>query len=87
MAKLLFGEENCTAATSELSGKKYYADKQGFYNVNDAADVKFLKKGGFIEAGSMPRTSKYWECDDCSWSAIINSCPKCGSTDLRKVEV
>jgi hypothetical protein len=84
MPKLFFQSPNCQAATSELTGRKYYADRQGFINVSDAADAAFLKANGYLEAGGMPRLGKYWVCE-CGWEASINSCPRCERTDLIRV--
>ena len=86
MARLIFNSENCQAATSERTGRKYYADKQGFYNISDPGDAAFFKKNGFIEAGGMPHFSRYYVCDDCDWEAALNHCRYCGSENLRKVE-
>lgn len=85
MAKLFFGAENCRGATSALTGNHYRADRQGFIHVNDSADVKYLKDGGYIEAGGMPRINKYYVCE-CGWEASIRHCPKCNSNDLTRVE-
>lgn len=82
---MFFNSENCTAATSDLSGKTYKADKQGFIHVDSPADAKFLQNGGYIQAGGMPRVRKYWVCE-CGWESAINSCPKCHRNDLTKVE-
>lgn len=86
MTKLFFEAPNCQGATSELTGRHYKADKQGFIDVPSSADAKFLTANGYIAAGGMPKLSKFWVCDDCSWEASINSCGRCGSTSLRKVE-
>ena len=86
MSRLAFNSENCQAATSELTGRKYYPDKGGMFNVSDPKDVAFFKKNGFLEAGSMATVGKYWECE-CGWIAVINSCPKCSREDLTKHEV
>jgi len=85
MTKLFFEAPNCYAATSGLTGREYRADKQGFIHVSDSADAKYLQQGGYLVAGGMPRLSKYWLCE-CGWEAAINSCPKCGSTELTKIE-
>ena len=86
MSRLIFNSENCQAATSENTGIKYHADKNGFYTVDNPSDAAFFKRNGFIEVGGLPRLKKYWVCDSCNWDAAINSCGRCGSTDLRKVE-
>ena len=86
MPKMFFNSENCQGATSDLTGKYYAADKQGFIHVDSPADAKFLQSGGYIQAGGMPRIKKYWVCEACNWDASINSCGKCGSTSLHKVE-
>lgn len=86
MARLFFNSENCQGATSERTGRHYKTDKQGFITVNDPAEAKFFKANGYIEAGAMPILRKYWICEDCNWEASINSCGKCGSENLRKVE-
>lgn len=85
MTRMFFNSENCQGATSERSGIHYTADKQGFINVTDPGDAKFLKQGGYIEAGGLPRLKKFWVCE-CGWEASINSCPSCDRTDLTKVE-
>lgn len=86
MARLFFNSENCQAATSELTGRTYRADKQGFINVTDPRDAAFLKKNGYIEAGGMPKFRKYYLCE-CGWEANIRHCPKCDRSDLTKVEL
>ena len=87
MTRMAFGAENCKGATSELTGKHYTSDAQGFMNVTDSRDVAFFKSNGFSIAGGMPRTSKYWVCDDCDWESNLNHCRYCDSKDLRKVEL
>ncbi len=84
--KMFFDVPNCAGATSGATGREYNADKSGFINVTDPTDVACLKSGGYMIAGGMPRVSKYWVCDDCSWESNINHCRYCDSTDLRKVE-
>ncbi len=86
MTKMFFNSENCQGATSALTGREYNTDRQGFINVTNPADVKFLKQGGYVEAGGLPHGNKYWECE-CGWQSHINSCPQCNRTDLTKVEL
>lgn len=86
MTRMYFGADNCQGVKSELTGRQYNADRQGFINVSDPADVKFLKQGGYSEAGGMPHLSKYWVCDECDFEAAINHCRYCDSESLRKVE-
>lgn len=83
MGKYFFSSQNCYGATLE-NGHQYGADRKGFIHVDNSTDAKMLKDGGYVQAGGMPRLGKYWVCDVCSWEASINSCGKCGSTDLRK---
>ena len=85
MARLFFNSENCKGAQSALTGRNYNADRQGFIHVNNQADINYLKEGGYIEAGGMPRLHRYFVCE-CGWEASISSCPKCNRTDLTKVE-
>jgi hypothetical protein len=86
MTKLFFDAPNCQGATSALTGRTYNADRQGFIHVSDPADVKYLKQGGYLEAGSVRvRTAKYWLCD-CGWESNISHCPKCDRDDLMRVE-
>ena len=87
MARMFFSNPGCRGVDSGTTGRSYNADRQGFINVTDPADVKALKAGGYVEAGSVRTSSRtYWTCEDCSWDANINHCPRCGSDDLRKVE-
>lgn len=85
MTKLFFDDKKCEGVTSGYSGRTYTAN-DGFINVSDSRDAAFLKANGYLEAGGMPVTSKWWECENCSFSAVINHCPKCGSESLTKVE-
>ena len=85
MTKLFFGAENCKGATSGLTGHHYPADKQGFIHVNNPADAAYLKQGGYVEAGGMPRMRRFYVCE-CGWEAAIRHCPKCERDDLVKVE-
>ena len=85
MPKMFFNSEHCQAATSERTGKKYWADKKGFINVTDPGDAKFFAENGYIAAGGMPKFRKFWLCE-CGWESDINSCPKCSRNDLMKVE-
>ena len=85
MAKLMFDAPNCQGADLP-NGHRYNADRQGFLNVTNPADIKALKDGGYLEAGGLPHGSKYWECE-CGWQSHINSCPKCSRNDLTKVEL
>ena len=82
---MFFGAENCYKATSALTGNTYHADRQGFINVENTRDAKYLKDGGYIEAGGMPKVGKYYECE-CGWESLIRHCPKCDRDDLVKVE-
>ena len=86
MAKMFFSTQNCTGATSEVTGKTYNTDKKGFINVSDPRDVKAFQAGGYVMAGGMPRLSTYWLCKPCGWEAAINHCPKCESDRLTKIE-
>jgi hypothetical protein len=83
--KMFFDAEGCKGATL-ASGRSFDADRQGLIHVEDSHDVAALKAGGYMVAGGMPKLRKFWVCDDCAWDASINSCGKCGSTSLRKVE-
>jgi len=85
LARLFFNSEGCRGATSGATGREYNADRQGFINVTDPTDIKALKAGGYIEAGGMPRISKFYVCE-CGWEAAISHCPKCDRDDLTKVE-
>ncbi len=86
MTRLAFNTPNCSGATSALSGKYYKADSQGFIHVSDPADAAYLKQGGYIEAGGMPRVTKWWHCDECEWDSNINHCRYCDSEDLTRME-
>ena len=86
MTRMTFDAENCRGATSEMTGKHYTADSNGFMNVSDSRDVAFFKANGFAVAGGMPRFKRFWVCDDCSWEATVNHCRYCDSENLRKVE-
>jgi len=86
VTEMTFGAENCKGATSDLTGNHYTADRRGMINVTDSRDVAFFKRNGFSVAGGMPRMSKFWVCDDCSWEATVNHCRYCDSENLRKVE-
>lgn len=85
MTRMFFNSDGCLGATSEKTGISYNA-KNGFIDVHPT-DVQSMKDGGYVVAGSVRvRTGKHWVCDNCAWDANINSCGKCGSTNLRKVE-
>ena len=86
MAKMFFSSQNCKGVTSETTGRSYNTDSKGFIHVDDARDVKALTAGGYVQAGAMPRVSKFFRCEACSWDAIINHCPKCDSDSLIPVE-
>ena len=85
MTRLFFNSENCKGATSDRTGIYYPADKHGFINVTDPGDVKFLKQGGYVEAGGIHFSGRYYVCE-CGWEAAIRHCPKCERDDLVKVE-
>ena len=85
MPKFFFNSENCQGATSGVTGKTYDTDRQGFINVTDRADIKHFTANGYVQAGGMPRFSKFWVCE-CGWEAAISHCPKCDRDDLQKVE-
>lgn len=86
MARLFASDAGCKGATLATGGD-YRADKKGFINVSDSRDIKALKAGGYVEAGSMNvRSAKYWRCEPCNWDANINHCAKCGSSALTRVE-
>jgi hypothetical protein len=84
--KLMFDAPGCQGVTSEYSGRTYKADRQGFIHVDDPKDAAFLKKGGYLATGGMPKLGKYWECE-CGWQSAINSCPRCQRNDLTRVEL
>ncbi len=67
------------------NGHSYNSDKGGLITVNDNADAKALKDAGYVQAGMVARTSKYWVCDNCARDCLINHCSRCESEDLRKV--
>ena len=86
--KMYFSSDNCTGVTSGTTGITYDADKSGFIHVEDSRDVKALAAGGYVQAsglGALAATRQHYRCEGCSWDAIINSCPKCGSTSLTKI--
>ena len=85
MAKMFFNTPGCTGATSAATGREYNSDRSGFINVTDPTDLKSFKQAGYIQAGGMPRLSKYWLCE-CGWESAINHCSKCDRDDLTKVE-
>jgi len=89
MAKMFFSSQNCKGVTSGVTGKTYNADSKGFVNVEDRRDIKALKDGGYVMAsgvGALSAVRQEWFCDECAWTAVINSCGKCGSKNLRKIE-
>lgn len=83
--KMFFSSQNCQGVDSGYSGKHYEADSKGFIHVDDARDAASLVAGGYVQAGAVARSSRYWVCDDCSRDCNINHCPKCDSDDLRKI--
>ena len=85
MPKFFFNSENCQGVTSGATGKTYDADRQGFVHVDHSSDIKHLVANGYVQAGGMPRLSKFWLCE-CGWEASISHCPKCDRDDLVKVE-
>lgn len=84
MTKMAFDTQNCLGATSGKTGIEYKTDRHGFIDVHPA-DVHSFKEGGYTVVGSVARASKYWTCDNCGRDCNINSCGKCGATELRKV--
>lgn len=86
MTKLMFDAPNCQGATSALTGREYTADRKGFIEVSSPADVAYLKKGGYLEVGGMPRVAKWWHCDDCDWDSNLNHCRYCDSENLTRME-
>ena len=86
MTKLFFDAPNCQGADLP-NGRRYNADRSGMLNVTNPSDIKALKAGGYMEAGGMPRVSKWFHCDECDWDANINHCRYCDSDDLTKVEL
>jgi hypothetical protein len=87
LSRMFASDKGAKWATSDITGKRYNADRRtGLYNVDNPKDVRAMKKVGWVLAGNTPRTDKHWVCDDCNWDAWINSCPKCGSVELRRVE-
>jgi hypothetical protein len=83
--RMFFSSQNCQGVTLE-SGNSYNADRQGMISVESPRDIAALKAGGYVQAGGMPKLRRYFVCDACDWDAAINSCGRCGNTDLRKVE-
>ena len=84
--KMYFQSEGCEGVTSGVTGQRYNADRSGFINVTDNADVKAFQANGYSQAGGMPKWRKYWECE-CGWEASIRHCPRCDRDDLTKVEM
>ena len=82
-SKMFFSSDGCQGVT--VGNTSYDSDRSGFIHP-DSSDVAALKAGGYVLAGGMPKVSRWWQCDQCDWSASINHCPKCDSSDLRKVE-
>ena len=83
MAKMAFDSQNCRGVDTDRHS--YNADRSGFIHVSDPADIKALKAGGYTVVGAVARGRKYWGCDECGRDCNINSCGRCGATDLRKV--
>jgi hypothetical protein len=89
MAKMFFSSQNCKGVTSGATGRSYDADRSGFIHVEDSRDIKALQAGGYVLAsgvGALAAVRQEFVCDDCGWTAVINSCGKCGSKELRRVE-
>lgn len=86
MPRMLAPDRTCVYAEMDRTGTKYRADNRGYYAVDSARDAAKLKAAGWFQAGNTPATRRYWVCEPCSWNAWINSCPKCGSTDLTQVD-
>lgn len=84
MTRLFASDPHCKYVTAP-SGQRYNNDRRGFVHVDSAKDVRDLKAGGYVVAGSTPHTSRVWVCE-CGWEALINSCPRCERTDLTKVD-
>ena len=86
--KMFFSSQNCKGATSGATGRNYNADSKGFIHVEDSRDVKAFQEGGYVIAsgvGTLAALRQHFRCIPCSWDAVINSCPKCGSQELSKV--
>jgi hypothetical protein len=86
--RMFASDPHCITAEVERSGKVYRTGKNGTISVEDGGDVKALQAGGYVNAGpgGTPKVRKHFHCAPCGWDALINSCPKCGSTDLERVE-
>lgn len=80
---MLAPDSHCKGATTDRGD--YRSDRNGMLNVESAKDIKNLKDAGFLVAGATPATSRYWLCK-CGWRALFNSCPKCQSTNLVRME-
>lgn len=83
MARMFASDPHCKGVDTDR--RRYNADRAGFVHVDDPRDVRALKAGGFVAAGTTPVTSKRWVCE-CGWEALINSCPRCKRTDLTRIE-
>lgn len=85
MPRFFASDEHCKSVTVDRTGNRYDADRKGFIQVDNNTDARLLKAGGYVQAGNVPAISRKWVCE-CGWEAVINSCPHCDRTDLRRVE-
>jgi len=79
-------DKGCIGATVEATGNSYRNDAKGFLNVDNPTDAKRLREIGYVSAGHTPKARRYFVCDPCNFETWLNHCPKCDSTDLRRVE-
>lgn len=60
----------------------YRANKQGIYEVNNAAHVRAMKAEGFFEAALNPYDSKDstrgFTCVECGFGSWFRKCGRCG---------
>jgi hypothetical protein len=70
----------------EVNGRSYDVGKDGrFHNVRPE-DAKAMVAGGecFLATATLASGTRGWHCAKCDWRALINHCPKCGSTKLKR---
>lgn len=85
MAKYVASDRRCVEVQIEGARTGFQrtlrADKNGFYEVNNAADAKALKESGFIEASLMGPSSagRGYPCSACGFQSWFRKCGRCGA--------
>lgn len=69
----------------DIDGVRYNRDRKGHFDVQPR-HVEAMRKGAecFMPTATLASGTRGWFCKKCKWTALINHCPKCGSTNLKR---